>query len=89
MESGLYDITLVFLSCFLSGAAVAYLVLWHLSASIHFSLSAFGEVASMDLWSRNITEAPNISSIASSFSSFQRPAFAYKEKKCSCSRAKS
>lgn len=79
MKSGLYDEMLMFLSCFLSGA---YLDLWHFTASIYFSLSAFGDVASMDLWSRNIT------SVARSFSSFQRPVFDYKENKCSCSLAK-
>lgn len=79
MKSSLYDVPLMFLSSFLFRVAIAYLGLWLFTASIHFSLSVFGEVAGMDLLSRNVTKAPNILARARFFSNFQRLVFSYKK----------
>lgn len=87
MKSALCDAALVFLRCSLligCGCIICGILL-HPPVLVFQCLE---KLASMNLWPRNITETLNISLIARSFSTFQRPVFAYKQNKCSCSWAK-
>lgn len=79
MKSGLYDVPLMFLSI-LFRVAIACLGLWLFTASIHFSLSAYGEVASMDFCPEILQKHQIFCQEQDFFSSFQRLVFSYKKK---------